>query len=620
MSDPGNRLFAFLAELKRRHVARVAIVYAVIGFGVLQVANNFFPALHLPAWTVTLVAVLIVLGFPIALVLAWAFQVTPDGVKREEPRTVSSSEPGVVQRRDAGRSFGYLGVGILVGLVVVGLSFQAIGRDAGEAGSAADSTATATAPEAAVRSIAVLPFANLSTDPENEAFSDGLTEELLNALAQVEGLRVPARTSSFAFKNVNHDIREIGQKLDVEMVLEGSVRKAAGKLRVTVQLISVADGAHLWSQNYDRELADVFAIQEEIAEAIVGQILPRFAGTSGGTDLVRPTTDDVDAYQSYLQGRHQFWQQGGEPGLRRAAAFFEVAIEQDPDYAIAYASLADAFMLLGGSGFAPPGDVFPASKAAALRALELDSLLAEGYVALASINWLYDWDWAAAARNYRLSFSVNPLLHTRCICYAWYLAVTGSLDAAVLEAERARSMDPLARLPRIIASWMYYLSGRHADAQAQLAELFEMSPGDASGRRITAWIAWDQGNRDAAITELEKLRAVDDERGGFAERGSPVIVADLATMYARAGRQPDATQLLEKLKARAGRQYIPPEYIAAIHGALGQHDEALRWLEDAFTNRSNLAQFNALPLSEPLRGHAGYQQLLSRVGLPSRPS
>lgn len=620
MSEPANRLLAFLGELKRRHVVRVAIVYAVIGFGVLEVANNFFPALQLPAWTVTLVAVLVVLGFPIAVVLAWAFEVTPDGVKREAPLAAAPSEPVAERRHLGSRSLGFLGVGILVGLVVVGLSYQVIDRDG--AGDGAEGAARTAAGESAesVRSIAVLPFANLSTDAENEAFSDGLTEELLNALAQVKGLRVPARTSSFAFKNVHHDIREIGQKLNVEVVLEGSVRKADGRLRITAQLVSVEDGSHLWSQIYDRELADVFAIQEQIAEAIVGQLLPRFARASDGADLVRPTTDDVDAYQSYLQGRHQFWQQGGEEGLRRAAAFFEVAIEQDPDYAIAWASLSDAYMLLGGSGFVPPHEIFPESKTAALKALELDNRLAEGYVALASINWLYDWDWAAAARNYRLSFSVNPLLHTRCVCYAWYLAVTGSLDAAVLEAERARTMDPLARLPRIIASWMYYLSGRHGDAEEQLAELFAMSAGDASGRRITAWIAWDQGKRDAAIAELEKLRAAGDERGGFAEKGSPVVVADLATMYARTGRQADAAELLEKLKARASRQYIPPEYIAAIHGALGEYDEALRWLEAAFTNRSNLAQFNVLPLSAPLREDARYKELLGRVGLPARSS
>ena len=598
-SSSGRRVLDFWAELKRRHVGRVAVAYAVIGFGVVQVATSFFPALRLPEWTVSFVVAIVVLGFPLALVLAWAFEITPGGVRRAEPMATAAA-PGP----RASSAVGYLGVGILVALVAFGLTSSITGRDG--------------APGAdPVQSVAVLPFANLSTDAENEAFSDGLTEELLNVLAQVKGLRVPARTSSFAFKNVNHDITEIGQKLGVEMVLEGSVRKAGERLRITAQLIRVADGSHVWSNTYDRQLSDVFAIQEEIAAAIVEQLLPRVAATSEASGLVRATTSNLDAYESYLQGRHQFWQQGGEEGLRRAAAFFDGAIEQDPEYAIAYAGLSDAYMLLGGSGFAPPNDVFPQSKEAALKALELDGRLAEGYVALASINWLYDWDWAAADRNYRRSFSVNPLLHTRCICYAWYLAVTGDLDAAVLEAERARTMDPLARLPRVIAAWMYYLSGRTTEAEAEVQAIFEMSATDASARRIRAWLHWDAGRRESAIAELEQVRTDLESRGGFAAKASPVMVAELASMYARAGRRAEAEQLLAALTERAGRQYVPPEYVAAVHGALGTMDEAAQWLEQALDSRSNLAQFNALPLSAPLHRESWYRQVMTRVGLPS---
>src|SRR5688572_1827453 len=383
-----SRLVSFFRELRRRHVTRVAVAYAVVGFGAMQVATAFFPALHLPAWTVTFVAVLVILGFPIALILAWAFEITPDGVKRADGlAAVEPAGSSESKRFISGASLGFVGLGILLGLVAFGLSHRLSDRTSPNA---------VDEPVEAVRSIAVLPFVNLSTDAENEPFADGLTEEMLNVLAQVKGLRVPARTSSFAFKNVNHDIREIGQKLNVEAVLEGSVRKSGDRLRITAQLINVADGSHLWSQTYDRQLADVFAIQEEIAQAILAQLLPRFARATVGNELVHPGTKKLEAYEAYLQGRHQFWQQSGEEGLRRAAAFFEVAIEHDPNYAIAHAGLADAYMLLGGSGNVLPRDIFPQSKAAALKALELDDKLAEGYVALASINWLYDWDWAAA--------------------------------------------------------------------------------------------------------------------------------------------------------------------------------------------------------------------------------
>src|SRR5688572_5442613 len=362
--------------------------------------------------------------------------------------------PADVPRRRNRWALAGLGAGLLILAIVFG--FLARGRLQPDG-----SSPVPTADAVTVKSIAVMPFLNMSADKENEYFSDGLTEEILNALAQVKGLRVAARTSSFQFKGVSHNITDIGRKLNVETVLEGSVRKAGNKLRVTAQLIDVSDGYHLWSKTYDRELEDVFAIQNDVSMNIVSSLMPRFSGAGGGTSVKNPT-EDVEAYEFYLQGRYQFWQGGTEENLRRAAAFFERAVEKDPQFALAYAGLSDAYMLLGGSGYAPPKAVFPQSKAAAQRALDLNDRLAEGYVALASINWLYDWDWKSADRNYRRSFSVNPLLHTRCVCYVWYLAAVGNLDVAIIEAERARDMDPLARLPRAIVSWMYYFAGRDA--------------------------------------------------------------------------------------------------------------------------------------------------------------
>ncbi|CAN5786680.1 hypothetical protein BH23GEM9_BH23GEM9_36300 [soil metagenome] len=598
---PVSRTTTLIAELKRRHVVRVALAYAVIGYGVVQVATSFFPALQLPGWTVTFTAAVVMLGFPVAVVLAWAYDITPDTGPRRTGQSRADDASSLPARGLPQRAYAVVGVGVLLTLIGFGLTFR---------GSSPAATPTAAA------SIAVLPFMNLSSDSENEAFSDGLTEELLNTLAQVRGLRVPARTSSFAFKNVQHDITEIGQKLNVDMLLEGSVRKSGEQLRITAQLIRVADGSHVWSRTYDRRLADVFAIQEEIAEEIVRQIMPRVR-RGGETDLVRQSTRDTDAYEAYLQGRHQFWQQGGDEGLRRAAAFFDLAIERDSSYAIAWAGLSDAYMLLGGSGFVPPHDIFPQAKAAASKALALDDRLAEGYVALASINWLYDWDWEAAARNYRASFSVNPLLHTRCVCYAWYLAVTGDPDAAVLEAERARSLDPLARLPRVIAAWMYFLDGRHESARQEVAQIFVMNPTDVSARRISAWLAWSAGDTAAALGELEQVRADVNARGGFAQRASPVVVAELASMLARSGRTAEAQELLTSLEARARQQYIPAEYIGGVHAALGRYDGAFEWLERAFAERSNLAQFHAQPLSEPLRSQPRYRALLDRTGLPA---
>ncbi|HUF31161.1 MAG TPA: protein kinase [Gemmatimonadaceae bacterium] len=469
--------------------------------------------------------------------------------------------------------------------------------------------------EVAIRSIAVLPFVNMSAERENEYFSDGLTEELLNVLAQVKGLRVAARTSSFQFKGVSHDVGEIGRKLNVQTVLEGSVRKDGNNLRITAQLINVGDGYHIWSKTYDRELEDVFAIQTDLATSIVANLLPRFASSPVST--VGPT-GNIEAYDLYLQGRHQFWQGASEENLRRAADFFQRAVEADQQFALAYAGLSDAYMLLGSSGYVRPAEVFPRSKAAAERALALNDRLAEGYVALASINWLYEWDWKAADLNYRRSFSVNPLLHTRCICYVWYLASVGNLDLAVVEAERALELDPLARLPRVIAAWIYSLAGRDAEAKTQLAEIFALNPNDVAGRRITAWMHWRTGHREQAIAELEKVRADFDKKGGFAATAPHIVLADLASMYARSGRRAEAAEILQALRRRSERQYIPPENIGAVYAALGEMDEAMRWLDRAWENRSNLGQFNILPFAQPLHDEPRYQALLAKIGLPRR--
>jgi eukaryotic-like serine/threonine-protein kinase len=487
-------------------------------------------------------------------------------------------------------------------------------RSSRDAGTPVPSVAAMTgAPANVIRSIAVLPFANLSPDHENEYFSDGLTEELLNMLAQVKGLHVAARTSSFQFKGVNHDMREIGRKLNVDTVLEGSVRKAGNRLRITAQLINVADGYHLWSKTYEREMEDVFAIQDDLSTAIVTSLMPKFAGGATAEPAKHPT-DNVEAYELYLQGRHQFW----NANLRGAADFFGQAVERDPQFALAWASLSDAYMLLGGGGQVPPNEIFPQSKVAAERALALDDRLAEGYVALASINWLYEWDWKSADQNYRRSFSVNPLLHTRCICYVWYLAAVGNLEVAITEVERARDMDPLARLPRVISTWMYYLAGRRSDVDAQLALIFADNPNDVTARRVAGWTLWRDGRRQEAILEIEKVRDDFDKRGGFAAKAAHLAVADLASMYARTGRGNDAIELLSELRRRAEREYVSPENIGAVYAALGQMDEAMRWMEKAHANRSNLGQFNILPLAEPLHAEPRYQELIRKIGLPSR--
>jgi adenylate cyclase len=604
-----------LLELRRRHVFRVAFVYGAIAWLVIQIAATSFPYLDLPRWTVTLIIVLAMLGLPIALVLAWAYDLTPDGVRRAEPLEPANSAdaataaagtaPAVAASRAAapplarrGLAVAAVGVSLLLGGYLYTIR-----------------PAAATAEADALHSIAVLPFVNMSADQANEYFSDGLTEELLNLLAQVEGLRVAARTSAFAFKGVNDDVTEIGRKLNVQTVLEGSVRRTADRLRVTAQLINVADGYHIWSRTFDhRDIADIFVIQDEISRAIVANLLPRFAIAELAA---HGSTTDVHAYDEYLKGRYAFWQGTAESNLRTAIAHYEAALERDPGYALAYAGLSDAFMLLGGQ-HAEPNDVFPQAKAAALRALELDDQLAEGYVALASINWFYEWDWLAAERNYRRSFSVNRAVYTRCICYVWYLAVLGDIEAAVREGQRARSLDPVGHLPLTTLAQMYFLAGRRDEARATLADLEQAGSTSPLIARLRAWMAWDEGRRDAAVAQLETLRASFDGRGGFAASAPPIAVAELAFMLANTGRRAEARQLAEQLEGRAQQRYVPAELVAAAFASVGESAEAERWIERAYRSRSNLGMFSAYPIARALEPVPAYADVLRRVGVPAR--
>jgi adenylate cyclase len=596
-----------LRELRRRRVLQVTAIYAAVAWVVIEVAETAFPYLSLPDWAVTLVIVLALSGFPFALVLSWAYDLTPDGVRRTpaaDEGSTAASEPAAASRRHWAP--------VLVAAVVVAMLASAAYLATGEAEPEPGDTVPG-----AFRSIAVLPFVNMSAEASNEYFSDGLTEELLNALAQVEGLRVAARTSAFAFKGVAEDVTEIGRKLNVETVLEGSVRRTGDRLRITAQLINVDDGYHLWSENFDdRHREDIFAIQDEIARAIVHKLLPRFAAGYAAPSG-HGSTSDVQAYDDYLKGRHAFWQGTSENNLRTAIRHYEAALERDPRYAVAWAGLSDAYMLLGGE-HARPTDVFPQAKAAALRALELDEQLAEGYVALASISWFYDWDWDTAERNYRRSFSVNRAVYTRCICYAWYLAVLGDHEAAVREGERARDLDPAGHLPLTTLAQMYHLAGRRDDALATLRALEAAGSSSALIPRLRAWLAWDAGRHDEAVATLEQFRDGYSDRGGFAEAAPARAVAELAWMYGQTGRLADARLLANRLHERAANRYVPPELVAAALAAAGDHAGAAAWLDRAFEGRSNLGMFSAFPISRALHDVPRYREVLLRVGVPRR--
>ena len=462
-------------------------------------------------------------------------------------------------------------------------------------------------------SIAVLPFSNLSSDPDNEYFSEGVTEEIINALAQVPGLRVAARSSSFAFKGKSVAIAEIGARLNVATVLEGSVRKVANRVRVTAQLADVTNGYQLWSERYDQELGDIFAIQDAIARTIAHRLELTLA-PPGGAVLVRPRTQNVDAYELYLKGRF-FWNQRGA-GITKALGCFEQALSIDERFAQAHAGIADALTLLAFYGFRRPNDVMPRAKVAAERALALDDTIAEAHTSMGMIHWLYEWNWAAAERELQRAIALNPRYTVARYWYGAFCASRLRLDEAVAEDERAVALEPLSVFANLQLGMVLLAAGRSASAVDQLRKAIELDPLFALAHWLLGCAHAVERRYGDAIPELEAAVNL--------THNLPSMVAALAGGYAEAGRAKDARRLLGELRQRASKEYVSLGCVAAAWAALRETDEALRLLEQAHEERDVSLPFLrdrvptaaafGFPLS--LRGDPRYQALLRKVGLP----
>ena len=446
--DPRN----FFAELKRRNVYKVAVAYAVVAWLLIQAASIILPTFEAPAWGMKVLLTALAIGFPIAVILAWAFEITPEGIVRAE-----NVLPNESITRKTGRKL--TRVIIVLGLLAAGLlawQFFQLGRDrraaradVASAENGRPSGASLPAASAIVeKSIAVLPFVNMSSDKENGYFVDGLTEEILNRLAQISSLKVPGRTSSFAFKDKNTDLRQIGSALGVANVLEGSVRKAGDRLRITAQLIRTSDGYHLWSQAYDRKLDDVFAIQEEIARAIADALSVQLK-INGEAKSVAPT-QDMAAYGSYLEARALITQRNRE-NLRHAAELLEAAVQKDPAFGKAWAALAQTRALGMYYQVASIKESLESAETAARKALSIDDSIGLAHSALADV--LRDRrDWIAAEAEFRRALELSPSEAETHNQYAQMLLKVGYFDRALEHAKRACELDPLAWVPPSIVA------------------------------------------------------------------------------------------------------------------------------------------------------------------------
>ncbi|MGI9076321.1 MAG: protein kinase domain-containing protein [Gemmatimonadaceae bacterium] len=471
------------------------------------------------------------------------------------------------------------------------------------------STADAPTPSAAVdgpiKSIAVLPFVNMSDDAANEYFSDGMTEELINALAKVGELRVTSRTSAFTLKGSKASIREIADMLKVNAVLEGSVRKAGDRLRVTAQLINVKDDSPLWSNTYERTLADVFEMQDEIARAIVDALRVRLASNSTAP-LVSHSTTDVEAYTLYLQGRYH-WNKRTEEGLRTGIAFFQKALERDSTYALAYTGLADSYNVQATYNFVPSINALPRARVAARTALRLDSTSAEAHAALGFVLFWHDRDWAAAERHFRMAIALNPSYPTAHHWYSLYLSDMSRQDESIDAMRRAYTLDPLSPIIGTILATRYLFADRTQQALAEIQRARVLHPDYPLGMFWSAQIRLEAGDTAGAI--------VDAQQAVRADSTNPMMRLGLARVYALAGRTSEARSIATEVQKSASRG--SPVHMAWVYAALGDKDEAVRWLWLAYEARDGwLHNLVVDPALEPVLSDPRVRQLRKALRLP----
>jgi serine/threonine protein kinase/tetratricopeptide (TPR) repeat protein len=471
--------------------------------------------------------------------------------------------------------------------------------------------AVALGPDQGIPSVAVLPFSDLSRAKDQECFCDGMTEELINALTQIPGLRVAARTSTFQFKGKARDIRRIGHALNVTTVLDGSVRKEGHRLRITVELIGSADGYHLWSRRFDRHLIDVFDVQDEISAAVVMMLRGKPADEKGAAVVTRRSRDLV-AYEFYLEGRYH-WNKRTEDELKKSVGCFERAVDIDAGYAEAYSGMADACVTLGTYGAMPSWDVMPRAKRALERALEIDVDLAEAYTCRGCVRSIYDWAWSDAEQDFQRAMALKPSFPT---AHHWYainhLAPLGRFEEATRELRRALELDPLAMAVKTSLGMTRYFAGQYDDAVRELSKTIELDESFGLARLFLGATFTELSRYAEAAQELEAATRLSGP--------SPEVLAAHGYLHGRSGDVNSARTVLDELRRISDRRYVSPARFAQVHVALGERAEALTLLEEAHGQRAaDLAWLGVRPVFASLRAEPRFAALLTRMALPERP-
>lgn len=458
------------------------------------------------------------------------------------------------------------------------------------------------------QSLAVLPFVNMSADPENEYFSDGLTEDVLTQISKVKALKVISRTSVMQYKNTSKNLRTIGRELGVSNLLEGSVRKIGNRVRITAQLIDAERDEHLWAENYDHELQDIFAVQSEVADKIATALKAAITPDERA-QIDRPPTKSIEAYEHYLKGRY-LWNKRTREGLMKGIAAFEEALRLDPGYSRAYAGIADCYIQLGIFEFLPPAEAFPKAREAARKALDLDPDLADARAAIGLIHFQYDWDWEAAERALSTAAKQNPNYATAHHYFADYLKGMGRFDEAYEQIRLAKELDPLSLAIASGVGHVLYLSRKYDEAIVAYRAVLELDPSFVQARLWFGRPFLQKGMYEEAIAELRQA----DELSG----GSTISTSVLAHAYASAGRREEALKLLDVLLRRREKQYVACYFIGLVYVGLGDSDKAFEWLNKAREERSAwLAWVMVEPRFDSLRSDPRWGRLLKDIGFPT---
>src|SRR5436309_4627924 len=589
VDERGRESINFFAELKRRNVYKVAVAYAVAGWALSQGIAQVFPVFDVPNWAIRMIVLLIVLGFPVAVVFAWFFEITPDGVKRTE---VADAMPKVTTQKK--RAWIYV---VVIG-AAISIALFFLGRY-----TAGSKIAAAVPNDIPSKSIAVLPFESLSEDKNNAYFAEGVQDEILTRLAKVADLKVISRTSTQRFKSAPSDLREIAKQLGVAHILEGSVQKSNDQVRVNVQLINALTDAHLGADTYDRKLTDIFAVESEIAKTIAETLQAKLTGSEKSSIAKKPTVNP-EAYELYLKGRF-FWNKRTGDDLRKSIEYLKQAIAKDPDYALAYADLADSYGLLRFYGGASPAESVVPAEAAAKKALELDDSLAEAHASLGLIA-TEELEVNRAVNELERAIQLNPNYATAHHWLGLAFATLRQSDRSIGELKRALELDPLSMIINADLSIIYLYARRYDAAEAQARKTLEMDSRSFVAHYYLGAALQLTSRLKEAIPEFQKAVELNND---------PYSIAMLAQAYARNGQTDEARKLLAHLNEMAKSAEVPEYALAIAYTSLGEKERAIEALEHGFAggNKSYLFLLPGDPFLDDLRDDPRFEALVQKI-------